>query len=146
MISFKKRTKIICTIGPVSADQETLEKLIKNGMNVARLNFSHGSYDSHAGLIKNIRAAAKKLNQPVAILQDLQGPRIRIGEVAGEGLKTKKGDQVALVAPKLKNSARGGSTSPASLREAGRAGGKKIKNYSVVPIQYENLYKDVKKG
>ncbi|MBI4240026.1 pyruvate kinase [Candidatus Uhrbacteria bacterium] len=92
-----KFTKIVCTIGPASEKIAMLEKLIKAGMNVARLNFSHGSYKSHAKLIKNIRAAAKKRGEPVAILQDLQGPRIRIGEVREEGVQLKRGESVVLV-------------------------------------------------
>lgn len=64
---------------------------------MARLNFSHGSYKSHAGLIKNLRATAKSLGQPIAILQDLQGPRIRIGEVSDAGVKLEKGESVILV-------------------------------------------------
>ncbi|MEZ4180369.1 MAG: pyruvate kinase [Candidatus Doudnabacteria bacterium] len=76
-----KRTKIICTIGPASQDKKILTKMIENGMNVARLNFSHGSYDNHLLLMDNIRSIAKKLDKPVAILQDLQGPKIRIGDL-----------------------------------------------------------------
>src|SRR3989338_5760723 len=93
-----KFTKIVCTIGPASKKKQVLEKLIKAGMNVARLNFSHGTYAQHAALIRNIRAAAKKCGEPVALLQDLQGPRIRIGDIAApEGIKIQKGEKVALV-------------------------------------------------
>jgi pyruvate kinase len=76
-----KKTKIICTIGPASQDVDTLTTMVKSGMNVARLNFSHGSYDEHAAFMQSIRAVSKKLNVPVAIMQDLQGPKIRIGEL-----------------------------------------------------------------
>jgi len=65
-----KRTKIVCTIGPSSEKRSILEKMIKHGMNVARLNFSHGSYKHHKLLIKNIRQAAVNKNANVAILQD----------------------------------------------------------------------------
>lgn len=124
---FMKHTKVVCTIGPSSKDMAVLERLIRVGMNVARLNFSHGSYKDHALLIKNIRQAAAKLGTEVAILQDLQGPRIRIGDLGEEGVKTKKGSLVALVTEKKFKTI-------------------KIKNYSIVPIQYKDLYKDVKKG
>lgn len=77
----EKKTKIICTIGPASQDIPMLTQLIKSGMNVARLNFSHGSYDSHRMTMANIRAASKKLDVPIAIMQDLQGPKIRVASL-----------------------------------------------------------------
>ncbi|HEY7350368.1 MAG TPA: pyruvate kinase [Ktedonobacterales bacterium] len=72
-------TKIVCTIGPASQSEAVLERLILAGMNVARLNFSHGTPAEHAEVIARIRALATKLGQPIAILQDLQGPKIRTG-------------------------------------------------------------------
>lgn len=90
-----KRTKIIATIGPSSQDPKILTKLVQNGVNVARLNFSHGSYENHTLLMKNIRAVSKKLDKPVAVLQDLQGPKIRIGELK-KPFSLKKGHQVVI--------------------------------------------------
>lgn len=72
-----RRTKIVCTIGPASEDLDTLKEIIKNGMDVARLNFSHGNYDEHRERIKNIRQAAKEMGKVVSILLDTQGPEIR---------------------------------------------------------------------
>lgn len=74
-----KKTKIVCTIGPASEDIDTLKQLIKSGMNVARLNFSHGDYEEHAGRINNIRQAANEVNKTVGILLDTKGPEIRTG-------------------------------------------------------------------
>ena len=76
------RTKIICTIGPASRQPETLERLVEAGMNVCRLNFSHGTHAEHAALIKDIRAVSRKLGVHLAILQDLAGPKIRTGKMA----------------------------------------------------------------
>lgn len=73
--------RIVCTIGPSSASPTILEEMLLSGMNVARLNFSHGSHDSHRALAHEIRMAAQRLKQPVAILQDLQGHKIRVGHV-----------------------------------------------------------------
>lgn len=73
------RAKIVCTIGPASQSLEMIEKMIHAGMDVARLNFSHGTHEAHAQVIKNIRQAIKNTGYPVAILQDLQGPKIRVG-------------------------------------------------------------------
>jgi pyruvate kinase len=73
------KTKIVCTLGPASSAVDTIEKMIRAGMNVARLNFSHGSHDDHLQMMKRVREAAANVGEPVAILQDLQGPKIRTG-------------------------------------------------------------------
>ena len=75
----ERKAKIVATIGPASADPHMLEQLIQAGMNVARLNFSHGTHEDHAARISAIRQISEKLDKPVGILQDLQGPKIRVG-------------------------------------------------------------------
>jgi pyruvate kinase len=91
-----RRTKIVCTIGPVSRSVEILERLMRAGMDVARLNFSHGTQAEHAEVIQRIRATAQKLGRPVAILQDLAGPKVRIGEIANGPVALKFGDAYTL--------------------------------------------------
>jgi pyruvate kinase len=91
----QKRTKIVCTIGPASESVEMLIQLVKSGMNVARLNFSHNTYESHAQVIKNIRIVSAKLKVPIAILQDLQGPKIRISKLE-EPVEIKNGQKVVI--------------------------------------------------
>jgi pyruvate kinase len=86
-----RRTKIICTIGPASSDLETLVALIDAGMDVARLNFSHGSHEVHKQTYENIREAARRRGKPIAILQDLQGPKIRTGMVRDGAVKLEDG-------------------------------------------------------
>ena len=81
---FKTKTKIVATIGPSSANLQTLKKMLQNGLMVARVNMSHGDQGSHTTNIKLIRKAAKLTKRPVAILQDLAGPKIRIGDFATE--------------------------------------------------------------
>jgi len=76
-----RKAKIVATIGPASQDEAVLEKLFMAGMDVARLNFSHGTHESHAARSESLRAIATRLGQPLAILQDLQGPKIRVGEL-----------------------------------------------------------------
>ncbi|MDO9121382.1 MAG: pyruvate kinase, partial [Anaerolineaceae bacterium] len=88
--------KIVCTLGPSSSDCETITKLIEAGMDVARLNFSHGTHESHGILIKNIRECSKKVNRPVAILQDLQGPKLRVGKLPPEGVSLVAGQTLNL--------------------------------------------------
>lgn len=90
-----KRTKIIATIGPSSENPKVFLELVKNGLNVARLNFSHGSYENHLQLIKTIRSASKKENKPIAILQDLQGPKIRVGDLKKQ-VSIRKGQIVVI--------------------------------------------------
>lgn len=90
-----KHTKIVCTIGPASQSVKTLTEMIKAGMGVARLNFSHGSYVSHRLLLKNIRQAMVKTGMHVGIMQDLQGPKIRIKELK-RPLAVKKGQTIIL--------------------------------------------------
>jgi len=77
----ERRAKIVATLGPASDDEDTLQKLIQAGMNVARLNFSHGTHDQHAIRIEQIRRISHRLGQAVTILQDLQGPKIRVGDL-----------------------------------------------------------------
>jgi len=90
------KTKIVCTIGPASQHQRTLEAMIRQGMNVARLNFSHGSHADHATVIDRIREGSKASNKPVAILQDLCGPKIRVGEIDPPGIRLEAGDTLTL--------------------------------------------------
>ncbi len=90
------KTKIICTIGPASESEPVLRSLIENGMNVARLNFSHGAHAEHLEKIKLIRRLSEEMNRPVAILQDLCGPKIRVGAVRSPGLRLDPGHRVIL--------------------------------------------------
>jgi pyruvate kinase len=91
-----RKTKIVCTIGPASEDLETLRALIREGMNVARLNFSHGSHEEHAARIKKIRQAAKEEGKVVAILLDTKGPEIRTGELREPAVELVAGNRVTL--------------------------------------------------
>lgn len=120
-----KRTKIVATIGPASESRETLKKMIAAGMNVARLNFSHNVHAHHEMLIKNIRAVAKASHTTVSLLQDLQGPRIRIGNV-GDGIEVTSGDKVILY---YSTKPYAGETKPVRI-----------------PTHYEKLHKDLAVG
>ncbi len=87
-------TKIICTIGPASAEADVLVRLIEAGMDVARLNFSHGTHEEHAHVVRNLRAAADRTGEPIAILQDLGGPKIRIGRLKDRAVFLSDGQTV----------------------------------------------------
>jgi pyruvate kinase len=117
------RTKIVATIGPASNSPEMLYKLVAAGINVARLNFSHGNYETHSGAIRNIRSAARTLNRSVGILLDLQGPKIRVGKLEnGEPVRLKRGAAFAIT-----------STPMAGTDQ-------------MVSTTYQNLYSDVQPG
>lgn len=96
-----RRTKIVCTLGPSSSDPDTIRELIRAGMDVARLNFSHGSHDDHARLIGYVREAAGDQGRVVPILQDLQGPKIRIGPIKNGGVLIHKGQRLTLTTEPL---------------------------------------------
>ena len=91
-----KRTKIVATIGPSSSSKEVLKEMIKAGMNVCRLNFSHGTYEDHADVIQRIEELNEELGLNVAILADLQGPKIRTGEMTEDSVELKVGEQVVV--------------------------------------------------
>ncbi len=117
-----KRTKIVCTIGPASHKASTLTSMIRAGMDVARLNFSHGSYADHQAMYRTIRSVAKKLNRPIGIMGDLQGPKIRLGNLPKEPLILSTGSEVLFTTAT-----------------------KGYKN-GVIPLTYEQLHKQVKSG
>ena len=90
------KTKIVATIGPASESTPVLEQMIRAGMNIARLNFSHGDFTAHRRLIANIRAAAEAAGRQVAIMADLSGPKMRIGSIGVEKIRLKAGDLFTL--------------------------------------------------
>ncbi len=116
------KTKVVCTIGPASRSERVLKGLVRAGMNVARLNLSHGSLEQHARDIGLIRRLSRELGKDVAILADLPGPKIRVGMLAREPIMLKKGDNVTL-----------------TVRDV--TGDK-----SVIPVEFKGLVKSLRKG
>ena len=92
----RHHTKIVATIGPASDDPIKLEQLIRAGVNVARLNFSHGDFSEHAGRIDRIRAAEKAAGARIAIMADLPGPKMRLGKIEPEPIRLSTGDPFTL--------------------------------------------------
>ncbi len=95
-MNLNRRTKIVCTIGPSSSSASAIEGLIKSGMNVARLNLSHGTHDQHTSYIRTVRETASNLKVPIAILQDLPGPKIRTGKLRESEVLLKEGNEFTL--------------------------------------------------
>ncbi len=116
------RVKILCTIGPASRDIPILKQLIQSGMNVARLNMSHGTHEYHSETIDRVRMLSEELGKPVAILADLQGPKLRVGKMQPEGVALNAGEELILTTDEM-------------IGVPGR-----------VPIQYKELPSNVKPG
>src|SRR6059036_2994493 len=117
-----RRTKIVCTIGPVSDSEEMLAKLIAAGMNVARLNFSHGTVEYQRDLVRKIKRVRKALNKPVAILQDLQGPKIRIGIIQNGFVQLQPGQEFILTADEVSGDSRRVSVSLKAMPQEVKVG------------------------
>jgi len=122
MKEIEKKTKIVCTIGPASEEKETLKQMIKGGMNVMRLNFSHGTYDEHKKKIVTLREVSNELKEPVAIMLDTKGPEIRTHEFEGGQTTFKGGQVVRIKADEI------------------------LGTSECFSITYHNLYQDVKQG
>ncbi len=100
MNKVQSKTKVIATLGPASSSREVLEQMITAGVDVCRINFSHGSYDDHAAVIHTIRQINAERGFHTAILADLQGPKLRIGEVENNGVQLNAGDDVVITTDK----------------------------------------------
>ena len=100
-----KKTKMVCTLGPASDSKEILTKMIQGGLNVARLNFSHGSHEEHAGRIQRIKEVRKELNIPVALMLDTKGPEIRTGDLKEGKVTLETGKKIVLTSEQIEGDA-----------------------------------------
>ena len=128
------KTKIVCTIGPASDKPEVMEKMLRAGMNIARLNFSHGSFDSHREVVRNLRAVAYAAGRRVAIMGDLSGPKMRIGMLAEEPLELKPGDPFTLTTEDIVGDAGRASVTFAKLPQAVRKGDTLFLNDGIIQL------------
>jgi pyruvate kinase len=119
-ISYNK-TKIVATVGPASSSKEMLRALVKEGVDVFRLNFSHGKHEDHQKVVDAVRELNAEMGTQVALLQDLQGPKIRVNEVE-EGIEIVRGQEIIITTRQMKG------------------------NKEIVSTSYEGLPKDVKTG
>ncbi len=117
-----KKTKIVCTIGPATKDVEVLKEMMLEGMNVARINFSHGSYEDQKVYVEAIKKAREEVNLPVALLLDTQGPEIRTGKLENDSVELKTGNKIILTNKEV------------------------LGNEDKIFMNFEDLYKDVKQG
>jgi pyruvate kinase len=129
------KTKIVCTIGPASESPEIMERMIGAGMNVARLNFSHGDFSSHKKIIDNLRTASKAAGRRVAIMADLSGPKMRIGKFSQEPIDLKPGDAFTLTTEDIVGDTGRVSVSFARLPQVVKAGDKLFLNDGYLQIE-----------
>ena len=136
-----KKTKIVCTIGPASESVETLVKLINAGMNVCRLNFSHGDFEEHGNRIKNIREAAKITGQRIAILLDTKGPEIRTNDMENGAVELRTGETIRIsMTPVLGNAERFSVTYPELINDV-EVGGHILLDDGLVDLEVIELDK-----
>jgi pyruvate kinase len=135
-----RRTKIVCTLGPATEGEERVEALLRAGMDVARINFSHGTLDEHERRMAEVRAVAKRLGRPVAVLQDLQGPKIRTGPLAGGApVALKDGDLFTITSEPLDGDAARISTTYAALTDDVVAGDRILLSDGAIELRVESV-------
>jgi len=136
-----RRTNIVATLGPVSSDPESIEKLIAAGVNVVRLNYSHGSHEEHRQHLLNVHAAARKLGTAVACLQDLSGPKIRTGHIAGQdGVWLEAGARFILTTEPVEGTAARVATSYQSLPTDVKTGERILLDDGLIEIEVESVH------
>ncbi|CAB1080617.1 Pyruvate kinase (EC [Olavius algarvensis Delta 1 endosymbiont] len=133
------KTKLVCTIGPASDSPEVLQRIIRAGMNVARLNFSHGDFTSHQETIHKIRAASDAVGQRVAIMGDLPGPKMRIGELAEEPIELQPDDNFILTTEEIVGDNRRVSVSFSRLPQVVKSGDRLFLNDGYIQIEVEKI-------
>lgn len=135
----KNKTKIVATIGPASETPAMLERLIRAGLNVARLNFSHGDFTGHAERIKRIRSAAEAVGRRVAIMADLPGPKMRIGKIEPEPIQLHPGENVILTVEEIAGTPQRMSVSFKRLPKVVKPGDRLFLNDGLVQLTVEHI-------
>ena len=133
------KTKLVCTVGPASDSPVILQRMLLSGMNVVRLNFSHGDFSSHQETIQKVRAASLATGRQVAIMADLPGPRMRIGQIAEEPIELKTGDSFTLTTEEIVGDAGRVSVSFAPLPKAVKPGDKLFINDGYVEVDVTRI-------
>ena len=139
MLLTTNKTKIVCTIGPASETIATIKKMIRAGMNIARLNFSHGDFESHKRVIKNLRATATASCRRLTIMADLPGPKMRIGEIAEEPIELKPEDTLTLTTDDIIGSNTRMSVTFAGLPKAVNVGDRLFLNDGYIELQVTSV-------
>jgi pyruvate kinase len=133
------KTKIVCTIGPASNSPAVMEQMIRAGMNIARLNFSHGNFESHRSVIQNLRAAAGATGRRISIMADLPGPKMRVGEIQEEPVDLKAGDQLTLTSDDITGDPSRISVSFKRLPDVLKPGNKLFLNDGIIQLQVDEI-------
>jgi len=134
-----QKTKIVATIGPACDAPPVLEQMIRAGMSVARLNFSHGTFDEHAARIERLRAAAKAVGREIALMADLPGPKMRIGQLAEEPIQIAPGGTFTLTTRNIVGNSEQASMTFARLPQVVKPGDKLFLNDGIIELEVENV-------
>lgn len=137
-----RRTKIVCTIGPASEDKSILPELFKAGMNVARLNFSHGNHQEHKKRIDTIKEIEKELSNPIGIMLDTQGPEIRTGDLETGEVELTSGEEFTLVTDKIKGNSKQVSVTYKNLPQELEEGSIILLDDGLIELEVKEVYKD----
>ena len=129
------KTKIVCTIGPASQSREVMEQMIRAGMDIARLNFSHGDFAAHGRVIENLRSASKATGRRIALMADLSGPKMRIGMLKEEPIDLKPGDPFTLTTDEIVGDRRSASVSFKRLPQVVKKGDALFLNDGIIQIE-----------
>ena len=135
----RHKTKIVATIGPASESPEMLERLVRAGLNIARLNFSHGDFSRHGEVITRVRATARATGRRVAIMADLPGPKMRLGKIDPEPIQLRSGDPFTLTPEPIVGSSQRASVSFERLPEVVKPGDRLFLNDGLVQVQVERV-------
>lgn len=137
-----RRAKIVATLGPASEDDATVQKLIECGVNITRLNFSHGTHEQHAARIERVRRISHRLGIPITILQDLQGPKIRIGNIEGGKIELIEGHNLTLTTQPVPGSSEIVSVDYAGLPRIVKPGGRILLSDGQMELQIVRVEND----
>jgi pyruvate kinase len=138
-VAQERFAKIVCTIGPASAAEGIIEQMVRAGMDVARLNFSHGSHSEHRQAIERIRSVEIRIGKPIAILQDLQGPKIRLGTFVDGGVALRRGDPFVLTTETVRGTAARASISYGGFAQDVKPGDRVLIDDGRIALEVEEV-------
>ena len=133
------KTKIVCTIGPASESQDVMEEMIRAGMSVARLNFSHGDFESHGRMIENLRSVAQAVGRRLTIMADLPGPKMRVGQLDQEPIELRSNDSFTLTTEEIIGDQTRASVTFSRLPQAVKPGDTLYLNDGLIQLEVENI-------
>ncbi len=134
-----RRTKIVCTLGPATDDVEIMKELIRNGLDAARVNFSHGTYETHGEIIKKLKQAREELNAPIPLILDTKGPEIRIKTFENNKIRLEQGDKFTLTTEDVPGTQERVSVTYADLPKDLQKGSRVLIDDGLIELRVESI-------